>query len=96
MIVVRTELQAKFGYGSVLSGMIAEAIESLTGYEELRGIRWRVLSRTDREFRHGHTRSRIRESTQLGYVASDRLFGTGIRRSDERGAGDHGLSSSSF
>ncbi len=44
MIVVRTELQAKFGYGSVLSGMIAEAIESLTGYEELRGIRWRVLS----------------------------------------------------
>lgn len=44
MIVVRTELQAKFGYGSVLSGMIAEAIESLTGYEELKGIRWRVLS----------------------------------------------------
>lgn len=44
MIVVRTELQAKFGYGSVLSGMIAEAIESLTGYEELQGIRWRVLS----------------------------------------------------
>lgn len=44
MIVVRTELQAKFGYGSVLSGMIAEAIESLTGYEELEGIRWRVLS----------------------------------------------------
>ena len=44
MIVVRTELQAKFGYGSVLSGVIAEAIESLTGYEELKGIRWRVLS----------------------------------------------------
>lgn len=44
MIVVRTELQAKFGYGSVLSGMIAEAIESLTGYDELQGIRWRVLS----------------------------------------------------
>ena len=44
MIVVRTELQAKFGYGSVLSGTIAEAIESLTGYEELKGIRWRVLS----------------------------------------------------
>lgn len=44
MIVVRTELQAKFGYGSVLSGMIAEAIESLTGYDELKGIRWRVLS----------------------------------------------------
>lgn len=44
MIVVRTELQAKFGYGSVLSGMIAEAIESLTGFEELKGIRWRVLS----------------------------------------------------
>ncbi|HET9658926.1 MAG TPA: hypothetical protein VFP05_01245 [Thermomicrobiales bacterium] len=44
MIVVRTELQANFGYGSVLSGMIAEAIESLTGYEELKGIRWRVLS----------------------------------------------------
>jgi hypothetical protein len=44
MIVVRTELQAKFGYGSVLSGMIAEAIESLTSYEELKGIRWRVLS----------------------------------------------------
>lgn len=44
MIVVRTELQAKFGYGSVLSGMIAQAIESLTEYEELRGIRWRVLS----------------------------------------------------
>ena len=38
------ELQAKFGYGSVLSGMIAEAIESLTGYEELKGTRWRVLS----------------------------------------------------
>ncbi|MCO5223194.1 MAG: hypothetical protein M9947_16715 [Thermomicrobiales bacterium] len=44
MIVVRTELQAKFGYGSVLTGMIAEAIESLTGYEELKGIRWRVMS----------------------------------------------------
>jgi hypothetical protein len=44
MIVVRTELQAKFGYGSILSGMIAEAIESLTGYDELKGIRWRVLS----------------------------------------------------
>ena len=44
MIVVRTELQAKFGYGSVLSGMIAEAIESLTSYEELKGIRWRVLT----------------------------------------------------
>ncbi len=44
MIVVRTELQAKFGFGSVLSGMIAEAIESLTGYEELKGIRWRVMS----------------------------------------------------
>lgn len=44
MIVVRTELQAKFGYGSVLSGMIAEAIESLTDYPELKGIRWRVLS----------------------------------------------------
>ena len=44
MIVVRTELQAKFGYGSVLSGMIAEAIESLTSYEELKGTRWRVLS----------------------------------------------------
>ena len=44
MIVVRTELQANFGYGGVLSGMIAEAIESLTGYEELKGIRWRVLS----------------------------------------------------
>ena len=44
MIVVRTELQAKFGYGSILSGMIAEAIESLTSYDELKGIRWRVLS----------------------------------------------------
>jgi hypothetical protein len=44
MIVVRTELQGKFGYGSVLSGMIAEAIESLTGFEELKGIRWRVMS----------------------------------------------------
>ena len=44
MIVVRTELQAKFGYGSVLSGMVANAIESLTEYEELQGIRWRVLS----------------------------------------------------
>lgn len=44
MIVVRTELQAKFGYGSVLSGLIAESIESLTGYKELKGIRWRVLT----------------------------------------------------
>ena len=44
MIVVRTELQANFGYGGVLSGMIAEAIESLTGYDELKGIRWRILS----------------------------------------------------
>ncbi|MEZ4506581.1 MAG: hypothetical protein R2848_12235 [Thermomicrobiales bacterium] len=44
MIVVRTELQAKFGYGSVLTGMIAEAIESLTEFEELQGIRWRVMS----------------------------------------------------
>ncbi len=43
MIVVRTELQAKFGYGSVLTGMIAEAIESLTEFEELQGIRWRVM-----------------------------------------------------
>lgn len=44
MIVVRTELQGKFGHGSTLAGMIANAIESLTGYEELQGIRWRVLS----------------------------------------------------
>lgn len=44
MIVVRTELQAKFGYGSVLSGVIAEAIETLTDYDELKNIRWRVLS----------------------------------------------------
>lgn len=44
MIVVRTELQAQFGYGGVLSGTIAAAIETLTGFEELQGIRWRVLS----------------------------------------------------
>ncbi len=44
MIVVRTELQAKFGYGSVLTGLIAEAIEPLASYDELKGIRWRVMS----------------------------------------------------